>query len=53
VAQALPFGRMDSFILFYRGVFGFVLEQLWELPDPYGLIQSRPSSAPTAPCACR
>ena len=41
VAQALPFGRMDSFILFYRAVFGFVLEQLWELPDPYGLIQSR------------
>ncbi|MGF7210153.1 4-hydroxyphenylpyruvate dioxygenase [Skermanella aerolata] len=46
VAQALPFGRMDSFILFYRGVFGFVLEQLWELPDPYGLIQSRAIVSP-------
>jgi 4-hydroxyphenylpyruvate dioxygenase len=41
VAQALPFGQMDSFVLFYRAVFGFSPEQLWELPDPYGLIQSR------------
>jgi 3-dehydroshikimate dehydratase len=41
VAQALPFGQMDSFVLFYRAVFGFTPEQLWELPDPYGLIQSR------------
>jgi 4-hydroxyphenylpyruvate dioxygenase len=32
---------MDSFVLFYRAVFGFTPEQLWELPDPYGLIQSR------------
>jgi 4-hydroxyphenylpyruvate dioxygenase len=46
VAQALPFGRMDSFILFYRGVFGFMLEPLWELPDPYGLIQSRAIVSP-------
>jgi 4-hydroxyphenylpyruvate dioxygenase len=46
VAQALPFGRMDSFILFYRGVFGFMLESLWELPDPYGLIQSRAIVSP-------
>jgi len=46
VAQALPFGRMDSFVLFYRAVFGFVLEQLWELPDPYGLIQSRAIVSP-------
>jgi 4-hydroxyphenylpyruvate dioxygenase len=41
VALALPFGQMDSFVLFYRAVFGFSPEQLWELPDPYGLIQSR------------
>jgi 4-hydroxyphenylpyruvate dioxygenase len=41
VAQALPFGRMDSFVLFYKAVFGFVPEALWELPDPYGLIRSR------------
>jgi 4-hydroxyphenylpyruvate dioxygenase len=41
VAQALPSGRMDSYVLFYKAVFGFVPEQLWELPDPFGLIRSR------------
>lgn len=41
VAQALPYGRMDSFVLFYRAVLGLVPEQLWEIPDPYGLVQSR------------
>lgn len=41
VAQALPYGRMDSFVLFYRAVFGLAAEQLWEIPDPYGLIRSR------------
>ena len=41
VVQALPYGRMDSFVLFYRALFGFLPEQLWELPDPYGLIRSR------------
>ena len=41
VAQALPMGRMDHFVLFYRGLFGFVPEQLWEIPDTMGLIQSR------------
>lgn len=41
VAQALPHGRMDGFMLFYRAIFGLQPQQLWELPDPYGLIQSR------------
>jgi 4-hydroxyphenylpyruvate dioxygenase len=41
VAQALPVGRMDNFVLFYRAVFGCAPEPLWEIPDPYGLIQSR------------
>ena len=41
VAQALPMGRMDNFVLFYRAVFGFVPEQLWEIADPYGIIRSR------------
>lgn len=48
VAQALPFGRMDGFVLFYRSVFGFVPETLWELPDPYGLIRSRALVSPNA-----
>ncbi|MCW2242593.1 bifunctional sugar phosphate isomerase/epimerase/4-hydroxyphenylpyruvate dioxygenase family protein [Azospirillum canadense] len=46
VALALPQGRMDSFVLFYRAVFGLVPEQLWELPDPYGLIRSRAMVSP-------
>ncbi|HUN44381.1 MAG TPA: TIM barrel protein [Acetobacteraceae bacterium] len=41
VAQALPVGRMDSFVLFYRAVFGFIPQQLWEIADPYGLVRSR------------
>ncbi len=34
VAQALPAARMDSFVLFYKAVFGFEPQPLWELPDP-------------------
>jgi 4-hydroxyphenylpyruvate dioxygenase len=41
VAQALPMGRLDNFVLFYRALFGFTPEQLWEIPDTMGLIQSR------------
>ncbi|WP_158933042.1 bifunctional sugar phosphate isomerase/epimerase/4-hydroxyphenylpyruvate dioxygenase family protein [Acidisphaera sp. S103] len=41
IAQALPMGRMDHFVLFYRALFGFVPEPLWEIPDSMGLIQSR------------
>ena len=41
IAQALPVGRMDHFVLFYRALFGFVPEPLWEIPDTMGLIQSR------------
>jgi 4-hydroxyphenylpyruvate dioxygenase len=41
VAQALPAGRMDNFVLFWRAVFGFLPEQLWEIADPYGLVRSR------------
>jgi 4-hydroxyphenylpyruvate dioxygenase len=46
VAQALPVGRMDNFVLFYRAVFGFVPEQLWEIADPYGLVRSRTMVSP-------
>ena len=41
VTQALPTGRMDNFALFYHAVFGFSLDRLWEIPDPYGLVRSR------------
>lgn len=52
VAQALPFGRLDSFVLFYRAVFGFLPDSLWELPDPYGLIRSRALVSPGATAGC-
>lgn len=40
-AQAVAPGVMDSFVLFYRTLFGLEPETLWELPDPYGLVRSR------------
>ena len=53
VAQALPVGRMANFVLFYRAVFGFIPEQLWEIANPYGLIRSRTMVSPSAACVCR
>jgi len=41
IAQALPVGRMEAAVLFWRAVFGFVPQPLWEIPDPYGLVRSR------------
>ena len=41
VAQALVPGMVDSFVLFYRALFGLSPDPLWELPDPYGLVRSR------------
>jgi len=46
IAQALPVGRMDNFVLFYRAVFGFIPEQLWEIADPYGMVRSRTMVSP-------
>lgn len=40
-AQALEPGLLDSFVLFYRGLFGLEPDALWELPDPFGLVRSR------------
>jgi 4-hydroxyphenylpyruvate dioxygenase len=41
VAQALAPGMLDSFVLFYRSLFGLQADAPWELPDPYGLVRSR------------
>ena len=41
VAQALPAHRLDSFVLFYRTVFGMQAEAVQEIADPYGLVKSR------------
>lgn len=46
IAQALPTGRMDSYVLFYRAIFGFEPQATFELPDPYGLIRSRAMVSP-------
>jgi 4-hydroxyphenylpyruvate dioxygenase len=46
IAYALPRGRMDGTLLFWRSVFGFVPEAMFELPDPYGLIRSRALVSP-------
>jgi 4-hydroxyphenylpyruvate dioxygenase len=47
VAQALQPGRMDSFVLFYRALFGLTADALWELPDPFGLVRSRAMTDPS------
>jgi len=41
VAQAVPSGQMDSWVLFYRSILGLQPESIWVLPDPYGLVRSR------------
>ncbi len=46
IAHALPHGRMDGTVLFWRAVFGFTAEAMFELPDPYGLIRSRAMVSP-------
>jgi len=46
IVQALPEGRMDSFVLFWRAVFGLVPQQTLETPDPYGVVRSRALVSP-------
>jgi 4-hydroxyphenylpyruvate dioxygenase len=46
IAQALPHERLDSFVLFWRAVFGLVPQPVWEIADPYGLIRSRAMVSP-------
>lgn len=41
LALALPAGRLDTYVLFWRSLFGLKPQPVWDLPDPYGLIQSR------------
>ncbi|MBV9298185.1 MAG: sugar phosphate isomerase/epimerase and 4-hydroxyphenylpyruvate domain-containing protein [Verrucomicrobia bacterium] len=46
VAYALPPEQFGSWILFYRAVLGFVPDDLWEIPDPHGIVRSRVVAAP-------
>ena len=41
VGQALPGDHFDTWLLYYRAVFGLRPEESWVLPDPYGLVKSR------------
>jgi 4-hydroxyphenylpyruvate dioxygenase len=41
VGQALPGDHFDTWLLYYRAVFGLQPEESWVLPDPYGLVKSR------------
>ena len=41
VVLALPPGRMDTYVLFWRSVFGLEPQPNWETADPYGLVKSR------------
>jgi 4-hydroxyphenylpyruvate dioxygenase len=41
VAQAVPPEQFDTWLLFYRTVLGLQPEDIWILPDPYGLVRSR------------
>jgi len=41
LAMALPPGHLDTYVLFWRALFGLVPQPVLDLPDPYGLVQSR------------
>lgn len=41
VSIALPPGQLDTWLLFYKAVFGFEADDAWFLPDPYGFVRSR------------
>ncbi|GAB0116115.1 bifunctional sugar phosphate isomerase/epimerase/4-hydroxyphenylpyruvate dioxygenase family protein [Acidisoma sp. 7E03] len=46
IAEALPPGALDRFILFYRTVFGMSVEPMVAFPDRFGLIKSRALRSP-------
>jgi len=46
LVQALPAGRMDSFVLFWRALFGLQPQPQIETADPLGLVRSRALVSP-------
>ena len=44
IAQALPEGRLDAWVLFYRTLLGLEPEGAVDFPDPYGLVRSKAMS---------
>jgi 4-hydroxyphenylpyruvate dioxygenase len=41
VCLNLPADALDTWVLYFKAVFGFEAEPAWLLPDPYGLVRSR------------
>ena len=41
LAFALPAWQLDTHVLFWRSLFGLSPQPLFDLPDPFGLVQSR------------
>ena len=41
LAFALPAWQLDTHVLFWRALFGLSPQPVFDLPDPFGLIQSR------------
>jgi len=41
VAIGLPEGQFDRWVLFYKTALGFVADDTFVVPDPYGLVRSR------------
>jgi 4-hydroxyphenylpyruvate dioxygenase len=46
VVLALPVGRMASYVLFWRALFGLVPQPQLDTADPYGLVHSRALVSP-------
>jgi 4-hydroxyphenylpyruvate dioxygenase len=46
VVLALPAGRMASYVLFWRALFGLVPQPQLDTADPYGLVHSRALVSP-------
>ncbi len=44
LAVALAPGQMDTFVLFWRSLFGLQPQAMLDVPDPFGLVQSRAMS---------
>ncbi len=46
VVLAVQAGRMATYVLFWRGLFGLVPQPQFDTPDPYGLVHSRALVSP-------
>jgi 4-hydroxyphenylpyruvate dioxygenase len=53
LAQALPAGQLDSWVLFYRAVLGLTPETRWSWPTLMASCTAGSSPRPTATCASR